>query len=77
MKKLPAHCLPLEKITLSAISPEEEDRQSPKSILDENGWTIGRVQPVREATRLMTEKPALMQGLLGGPPPVAAASRTV
>ena len=60
MKNLPATRLPLENITLLAISPDGEDRQVLESILDQDGWTVQGAQSVREATKLLDEKPALV-----------------
>ena len=50
----------MENITLLAISPEEEDRRSLHSILDPNGWTVQGAQSIREATKLIAAKPALI-----------------
>ncbi len=47
-------------ITLLAVSPNREDRQSLKSILDPHGWTIQGASCIREATQLVKEKPSLI-----------------
>ena len=60
MKNLPARRPSIENITLLAITRDQEDRQVLKSILDPDGWTVQGAQSVREASKLLGEKPALV-----------------
>lgn len=60
MKKLPATDSPTENITLLAICPNQEDRQSLATILDRESWTIQGAQSLREAATLMNDGPSLI-----------------
>jgi len=60
MKKLPSNIPTHENITLLAISPNQEDRQSLERILDRNRWTIQGAKSLREATALLGERPSLI-----------------
>jgi DNA-binding response OmpR family regulator len=59
MKKLPATEPAREKITLLAISPNQDDRLSLENILERN-WTIHGARSLREATTLLGEHPSLI-----------------
>lgn len=48
------------KVTLLAVSPDQDNRQSLESILDADGWTIKGATSIREATRLMKDNPSLI-----------------
>ena len=60
MKKLPANQPAQENITLLAISPNQEDRQSLEKILDRDHWTIQGARSLREAATLLRERPRLI-----------------
>lgn len=60
MKKLPAPQTTPEKITLLAICPNQEDRQSLKDILERDRWTIQGAPSLREATKLLHRGPSLI-----------------
>jgi len=60
MKKLPASKITPENITLLAICPNQEDRQSLATILERNSWTIQGAPSLREATTLLDLGPNLI-----------------
>jgi DNA-binding response OmpR family regulator len=60
MKKIPASQTTPENITLLAICPNQEDRQSLEKILDNGRWTIQGAPSLREATSLLQGKPNLI-----------------
>lgn len=60
MKKLPATNTLPENITLLAICPNKEDRQSLENFLDHDRWTVQGVPTLREATKLLRAKPSLI-----------------
>lgn len=60
MKKVPATKPAHENITLLAISPNTEDRQSLENILDRDRWTIQGARSLREATTLLRHHPNLI-----------------
>lgn len=60
MNKLPARQPANENITLLAICPNKEDRQSLKTLLERNQWTIQGAPTLREATKLLRSKPSLI-----------------
>ena len=60
MTKLPATNSRLENITLLTVNSNVEDRQSLLSILDSNGWTIQGAKSIREAIRLLKDRPSLI-----------------
>ena len=60
MNKLPATQPAHENITLLAISPNQEDRQSLEKILDFDSWTVQGAQSLREAATLLEKRPSLV-----------------
>ena|SRR5579884_2873629 len=60
MKNLPATNPSNENITLLAICPNQEDRQSLSNFLEHDRWTIQGVPTLREATKLLRGKPSLI-----------------
>lgn len=60
MKKVPASQPTSENITLLAISPNQEDRQSLESILDSGSWTVEGARSLREATAMLHHGPNLI-----------------
>jgi DNA-binding response OmpR family regulator len=60
MKNLPATKTTPENITLLAICPNQEDRQSLEKILDRDRWTIQGAPSLREATTLLHRGPSLI-----------------
>lgn len=60
MKKMPASQPASENITLLAISPNQEDRQSLEKILDNGRWTVEGARSLREATTLLNRGPNLI-----------------
>lgn len=60
MKKVPAAKPARENITLLAICPNKEDRQSLENILEHDRWTIQGAPSLREATRLLDGGPSLV-----------------
>jgi DNA-binding response OmpR family regulator len=60
MKKVPATPHASENITLLAISPNQEDRQSLEKILDDGCWTVEGARSLREATTMMHKGPNLI-----------------
>ncbi len=60
MKKLPTHHEITENITLLAISPNREDRQSLEHILDNDRWTVQSAGTIEEASGLLRQKPSLV-----------------
>ena len=60
MKKIPASQTTPENITLLAICPNQEDRQSLATILERDSWTIQGAPSLREATTLLHRGPNLV-----------------
>jgi len=60
MKKVPTSQTTPENITLLAICPNPEDRQSLENILERDRWTIQGVPSLREATTLVHRGPSLI-----------------
>lgn len=60
MKKLPATQHSTEIITLLAISPNQEDRQSLEHILDIDRWTVQGARNLEEASSLLRQEPSLV-----------------
>ena len=60
MNKLPATAPRQENITLLTVNSASEDRHALESILDSNGWTIQGAKSIREATRLLKDRPSLI-----------------
>lgn len=60
MKKVPTTANTPENITLLAICPNKEDRQSLKDILGRDRWTIQGAPTLREATTLLHRGPSLI-----------------
>jgi DNA-binding response OmpR family regulator len=49
-----------DNITVLTVSPNQEDRKSLESVLDTPGWTIREANSIREATRLLQDRPSLV-----------------
>jgi DNA-binding response OmpR family regulator len=60
MKKVLATKHASENITLLAISPNQEDRQSLEKILDNGCWTVEGARSLREATTMLHKRPNLI-----------------
>lgn len=60
MARKPAKSTRPETYTLLAVSPNQEDRRSLKSILDASGWTVQVAPSLVEAKRLMNTNPTLI-----------------
>jgi DNA-binding response OmpR family regulator len=60
MKKLPASQPAHENITLLAISPNQDDRESLENILNADSYTIQGAKSLREATTLLRKRPSLI-----------------
>ena len=60
MKKLPTSQSATENITLLAICPNREDRQSLENFLDHDRYTIQGAPTLREATKLLRNQPTLI-----------------
>ena len=60
MKKLPTQQPATENITLLAICPNREDRQSLENFLDHDHYTIQGALTLREATTLLRNQPSLV-----------------
>ena len=60
MKKLPATQNRTENITLLAISPNEQDRQSLEHILDIDRWTVQGARTLEEASSMLRQEPSLV-----------------
>lgn len=60
MNKLPATQSRQENLTLLTVNSNVEDRLSLERILNPNGWTIQGARSIREATRLLKDRPSLI-----------------